>query len=303
MVNRFVEVVGFTLLVLMTIATTFSLLSYHRVSQLQEQMAAMRAQVQQPVAAPPQPQPQDVAPPPAAPATQTAASSQAAAVDTQPVPQEPPAPAEPKAAVKPSEPSPSARSEAAPVPQPAEPPPPTPDPELSLPPLVVATATRSKPQAAPEPASSPPPPPPAQVQTPPQPQPKPQTQPPAAPDPQPITPAFPPEWEQYGPAVQHVILQLFNGQYDQLRTQFSPTLAENLSATDVAEYMDDIRKKYGSFAEILDAHLAEGQTADLKTFRVLVKTTTKDQLLFSISLTPQKQIHGLLFRPVGESGN
>lgn len=236
MVNRFLEVMAMALLLVMTIGTTFQVLNFQMLRDIQQTISDDRA-TPIVVEAPP---PQFLQFPAPAP--------------TQPAPQPTPAPV-------PAQPSPQPQPET----QPTEP--------IAAKPNNPAPLPREPQAAAPVPA------------------------------PPPEEPSHkPPEnWKEYEPHVLRLITQLFEGQYDDAYLRFTPRFAEKLSKQDLAAAMDDVRKLHGTLGALVQVTTPPGlQPPNSQTFRVRVGTSTSSLLQFSVTMTPEKTIDGLLFIEVTE---
>ena len=260
MVNRFLEVMALALLVVLTIGTTFQVLNFQLLREVQEQL---RDESRRPVAVNP-------------PAPQAAAPTTAPPV-TEPQPSRPSAPA-PATVPQVAKPTPAP----APAPEQQQPETSPPPPSTSPKPIV-----ESKPEPKPQPKapSKTDPPPPVQSQTPP----------PA------ISSAASKAWEEHRAVLEEVITQLYEGSYGAVTRRFTPDLAESLTQDLISRIMEKAVADHGTMKSIGQGRLAEDLPAsDSLTFRIPVRTAKDHTLLFSVSVTRDKRVSGLLFKQVNE---
>ncbi|MDX1564371.1 MAG: hypothetical protein R3236_03145 [Phycisphaeraceae bacterium] len=107
----------------------------------------------------------------------------------------------------------------------------------------------------------------------------------------------------YGPTVEQIIKELYQGKYKAVLEKCSPEYA-TLVGEKIGEHMDKIRADHGMLKSVMGRRLHEVDTLDnQKIFRYTIDTDKGKIVLFTITLqADSKKIDGLFFRQVPLGG-
>lgn len=104
-------------------------------------------------------------------------------------------------------------------------------------------------------------------------------------------------WQRHEEVVVACIRQLLDGDYTSVVRQFTPEMARRLPRGTLADILDPVRERKGGLEQVVrHENVTSGLDEGMHAFRVLVETTEGEQVNFTVTVTDDEEIAGLLMR-------